>query len=78
MAEPAPAPAPTPRRYRVLNPRGIPATSSAGERIHILRFKRGELDVRFYEDDVIEDVPAGFDLPRFLAGGFLEEVTTDG
>jgi hypothetical protein len=57
-------------RYRVLNPRGLPAGA------WIIRFKSkaAGVDERWCEGDTL-DPPKGMDIKRFLRDGFVEEVT---
>lgn len=69
-AEAPQAPAPsTPRRFRVLNPNGIPATDPQGERIPIMHFR----GVDYYEGEVF-DQPDGLNPERILRQGYVEEV----
>ena len=55
-------------KYRVLNPRDIPKGR------YIIRFKKGDEEQRYFEGDEFEP-PKGFDLERFVKGGFVEPVS---
>lgn len=63
----------TKKKFRVLNPRGIPAEVN-GERVRILAFKVGDTEVDAFEGDELVPPISTADAEGLVEKGFLEVI----